>query len=214
MPEFNGGILKDLIIVIITLVGGYFIWLYQQKRIERKANERIKKRMFDCVHDLAVRRQHDLEAANNAFKVSVLVDKRYLDSSAFIEVSYPKRINVDLLEQCLQKSHDLFPINYREAIDVLIIHSHAINQHLDEIRTLSKTSLVLKPEELSGLHCQMLSYSYLVHELERLKERYVTPSITHQQSLEVAAKAFGLPLSPDEIVSNYYKEKLGVAIGI
>lgn len=197
--------MKDFIIAMITLLGGFFLWKHQERWKNRTEIERKKRKLVRLIQDLESRRENDLECINNAFSTAVLVEKCLMKKDQFITLSLPPKIEGKPIEDTFNSVIESFEFGYRAGVRALLVNIDAVNNQLDCLYEKFNQEENLTSNDLIKIHGQIIIYSYLVHELNMKKERYIYNGKSNQELLEVAAKAFGVNYHIDDIVAERLK---------
>ncbi|KHF82037.1 hypothetical protein OA19_21035 [Vibrio vulnificus] len=87
----------------------------------------------------------------------------------------------------------------------MLANIEAVNEQLVFIGEKFSSQIKLTSSDLIKIHGQIIIYSYLVHELNIKKERYIYNGMSNQEVLEVAAKAFDVNYHIDDIVAERLK---------
>lgn len=197
--------MKDYIIAGVTLIGGFFLGKQQERWKNKTEIERQKALLFTLLQDLELRRDVDLKLINSAFSTVILVEKGLMDRKELLNIKFPRRIENKPIDEAFNSVISSFEFGFREGVRSLLVNIDAVNGHLEVIREKFGSEYVLTSDDLINIHAQMITYSYLVHQLNLCKERYTDNGIPSQELLEVAAKAFGVPYHIDEIVAERIK---------
>ena len=193
--------MKELLIALITLMVGFFLGQYQEKRVSQRKSRELKNKLFRLIQDLEYRRQKDLESVNSAFSNLLLRERRLLKNNENVSVHLPRRIEVEAIKDTFEQVAVELPLGCREGIRVLIEAATELNIRLQATQSIPPQQL--SSNDLLGVHCQIFPYGYIVHQLSELRERYVLPKTPLQELIESSSKAFGFFFHPDEIIEDY-----------
>ncbi|WP_422766759.1 hypothetical protein ACOX9X_10400 [Photobacterium leiognathi subsp. mandapamensis] len=197
--------MKEFIIAMITLLGGFFLGKHQERWKNKAEIERQKRKLFCLIQDLESRREKDLECINDAFSTAILVEKGLMKKDQFITLSLPRKIEGKPIEDTFYSVIESFEFGYREGVRALLVNIHAVNKQLGCLYEKFNSEENLTSNDLINIHGQIITYSYLVHELNMKKERYIYNGKSNKELLDVAAKAFGVNYHIDDIVAERLK---------
>ncbi|HFG2018659.1 TPA: hypothetical protein ACGF6W_003584 [Vibrio cholerae] len=193
--------MKEFIIAMITLLGGFFLWKYQEQWKNKTEIKRKKRKLFCLIQDLESRRQKDLECISYAFSTAVLVEIGLMKKEQLKTMSLPREIEGKPIEDAFYSVIESFEYGYRDGVRALLKNIDAVNKQLGFLYEKFNPEEILTSNDLISIHGQIITYSYLVHELNIKKERYIYSKMSNQDLLELAAKAFGVNYHIKDIVS-------------
>ncbi|HFQ4844857.1 TPA: hypothetical protein ACGU2S_004574, partial [Vibrio vulnificus] len=197
--------MKEFIIAIVTLLGGFFLGKQQERWKSKIEIERKKKKLFCLIRDLESRRVKDLQSINSAFCSAILEEVSLINQGQFKLLSLPTKIEGKPIEDTFNSVIEDFEIGYRDGVRALLANIEAVNKQLVFIGEKFNSQIKLTSSDLNEIHGQIIIYSYLVHELNIKKERYIHNGMSNQEVLEVAAKAFDINYHIDDIVAEKLK---------
>ncbi len=196
---------EEFIIAIVTLLGGFFLGKKQERWKSKTEIERKKKKLFCLIRDLESRRVKDLQSINSAFCSAILEEENLINQGQFKILSLPKKIEGKPIEDTFYSVIENLEIGYRNGVRALLANIEAVNEQLVFIGEKFSSQIKLTSSDLIKIHGQIIIYSYLVHELNIKKERYIYNGMSNQEVLEVAAKAFDVNYHIDDIVAERLK---------
>lgn len=139
-----------------------------------------------------MRRERDLKYINNAFSTVLLVEKGLINQDEDLNLLLPRKIEVKSIEDTFYSIIDSLELNYREGVRSLLINIDAINKQLDCLYGIAFSGGNYSRGDLYNIHGQIVTYSYLVHQLNFHKESYKYNGMTNQELLDNAYEAFGV----------------------
>ncbi|HDZ9198923.1 TPA: hypothetical protein RUZ08_003720, partial [Vibrio cholerae] len=122
--------MKEFIIAMITLLGGFFLWKYQEQWKNKTEIKRKKRKLFCLIQDLESRRQKDLECISYAFSTAVLVEIGLMKKEQLRTMSLPREIEGKPIEDAFYSVIESFEYGYRDGVRALLKNIDAVNKQL------------------------------------------------------------------------------------